>query len=281
MDMKAVVAELQTLNGKMDEILELLKVRLAPLGVQAPVRTDLLSVGGNDGLSLQAEFFRKIVEIYIQVYERKERLGLKWAAGRTVARQSAEAVADFIRTHLEVDVPDVEVNVRDVTGRDPVYVVVSRRGEDKPRAVVRYWPDLGYRRGEAWYEELDPLVRTECDELGAAPNQVLLLVCTMLNSLSHEHIKTILGDDAPKPGELCRPEHREELRRYLAEYVGGVDPSVIPNPQRQFFFLAADIHPRDPDMWGEDARYLSPEYQDQWLSPSMPEMLDRLRQMCQ
>jgi hypothetical protein len=275
-----ILQELRALRKDVDMIKQVLLPDMTGGGEHQKGDDDV--VAGNQVLSTNADFFKGIVDIYKQEQARKKAVGNRWASGRLVARNIAEYLTAYLRHHLKTLFPDIEVSTESAPGRDPVYVVVRRRGEEGPRAVVRWWTDLGYRRGKHWFTELQPLVHKECSHLGAKPGQVLLLVGTMVNSLDNAYVKTelrALGLEAPPVTELCQPENRSLLEAFLKRYVGSIDPNVIPDPQTQVFFLASNLHPNDPNMWDANAPYLSPSYQG-WLSPSLPDLLKKLDQLC-
>lgn len=215
----------------------------------------------NTPKTLEADFFLRITQVYIDEEVIKREKGLKRKSAVRVSRNLTTTVTDF----FEEQAPDFYFQ------NDDAYILLNKNGETI--ALLRFYTDIGFYRAGAFYDEMKKVAQY-AQQIGVSLDHVFVIIGSLMNSLEAFHVKSILGPDAPDNAVLLTDPYRSQLEDYLKTYVSGV--TALPNPLKQIFFLAANTHP-NVAAWEFTNESKALPLNSNWLRPSITQIVDSLK----
>lgn len=220
-------------------------------------------------LSNEEELFLLLTKIYREEEEKKRSLGLKRKPSRTVSKKRNYEVEVYLEEKL-----DDEFTVISDKGMQ----LIKKRGEIV--AVLKIFTDLGrYGRGSLWIQTIQDIVKDVHKEYGVSPDRIFFLVTSMINGLSNQHVRKVLGKNISN-SDLVTPGYRRDLEQFLYHYVDSI--TVLPNPHEQIYWLSAEHHPNVLGIECVDhgERILENLKDYNWLKPSITELIDYIHDNC-
>lgn len=135
----------------------------------------------------------------------------------------------FFSEHLEVQGLKVE---RITEGG---LIVFSQ--DDEVFAVMKYMTDLGYSRGDKFYESIEHITQTANRLYGLGPERVLILTASLINGIDKAHVEALINQDISSNLEFL--QNTNLVFQFLQEYIQKAPKAI----QENLFFLSADLHP--------------------------------------
>lgn len=179
--------------------------------------------------SLELDFLKRITQVYVKEEEMKKEKSLKRKSAVRVSNELGGTIAEFLNQHM--------VNL--IASSQEGYILLQREGKNK--ALFRFQTDLGFCRGEAYYDAVKHGLMT-AKRLGVPEENTFFMIGSIKNSIDHAHVKKILNrEKVPSNSVITTSSNHELLDEYLQGYVKSI-PHLI-NPDKHVFFLTSDIHP--------------------------------------
>ncbi|OIJ13538.1 hypothetical protein BKP37_09615 [Anaerobacillus alkalilacustris] len=186
-------------------------------------------VASHSGQNLEQELFEKITDVYVDEEILKQAKSLKRKSGQRVSKNLTQVLVNFFAKIL----PNLQVSSHNQ------YVLFQK--DNQPVALLRFQTDLGYTRGDVWYDHIQDVVN-EAASIGVNSDRVFIMVGSMINSLDNAYIQDVLQQKGiPDNSELLSNKHKILFENFLKKYVANIPH--LPNPEQQVFFLAKDVHP--------------------------------------
>lgn len=218
-------------------------------------------VSTNPVQTLEQELFELITDVYVDEEVLKQAKNLKRKSSQRVSKNLTQALVNFFARIL----PNLQVSSHNQ------YVLF--RKENQPVAMFRLQTDLGYTRGDIWYDHIQDVVN-EAASLGINADRVFFMVGSMINSLDNAHIQKVLQQkDIPDNSELLSNKHKALFDNFLKKYVA--NNPYLPNPENQVFFLAKDVHPNPISFEIVNNKQPHPNITN-FIEPSISELCDIL-----
>ncbi|WP_318615205.1 hypothetical protein [Sporosarcina sp. YIM B06819] len=144
-------------------------------------------------------------------------------------------------------------------------------------ATLKYMTDIGYRRGDSFYEVIDDVVKMSKELFDVDADQVFIVVSSLKNSTKKSYVETLLEQKvASNPDFLS---NRGLVQQFIEKYLIGI--SHFLNGRNNVLFMAAEIHPNilandllNKEMPPSTIYEMIDNYG--WLS-SIDELLERLK----
>lgn len=218
--------------------------------------------------SADSTHYSRTYELFMQVtkvYMEEEALRLanfkRKKAARRVSINLGTAIEDFFMEYLEDDQITVE------RAKDGLIVFYK---DAEPCATLKFMSDLGFHRGDGWYEYIDAVVKESQEIYGVTNDRVYFIIGSLRNGVEKPHVERLLGRPISSNWDFLTNE--ADVDKYLARYLAGV--SALADPKKQVYFMASELHPnvlgdvlyeaRDDEKKTADLLKVAQEYR--WLS---------------
>lgn len=179
--------------------------------------------------SLELDFLQRITQVYVKEEKMKKEKSLKRKSAVRVSNELGGTIADFLNEHM--------VNL--IASSQEGYILLQREGENK--ALFRFQTDLGFCRGEAYYDAVKHGLMT-ARRHGVPEENTFFMIGSIKNSIDHAHVQKILNrENVPSNSVIMTSSNHELLDEYLQGYVNSIPH--LTNPDKHIFFLTTDIHP--------------------------------------
>lgn len=251
--MSSTEVNLERIANSLEEIVKILSLQFpvipeSPLAVERKVT------------SAEEEFFIRITRVYYEEEKlRRAKQGQRKSA-RRISEQIGGELASFFTQKL------------------PQYKVSSHQGlllfykDNEIVAVLKYITDLGYSRGDQWYEYINSILKICKNQYNVSPNRVFFIISSILNGLDNTHVRNVLEKPVSN-AELIM--NRTLLKSYLEKYIK--DIKTLPIPNSQVFFAGVEIH---PNVLATEWLNTGVEPKDlntySWLKPSVSDLIRSL-----
>ncbi len=255
--MENIVGCLERIATSLEEMVRLMKVNN---GIDSTVEP-------KGEITDEEELFRSITKVYYSAEKGRIAKGGKKKSAHLVSDGIRQCMMDFLREHLS----------------EPEYIVENQHGgvllvkrAHNSNMLIKVHTDLGYHRGENWNQTVKDLLNIAKNEYDIAADNVLFFVVTMVNGLDNDSVCKVLDRKISNAALL---QDRMMLNKYLAGYVKTL--TVLPNPEEQVFFLAADIHPNIiAGEWLKANNQQGPDLSGyQWLNPSIQKLIAKIKEV--
>jgi hypothetical protein len=176
---------------------------------------------------LNADLFKRLTDVYYleEIHRRQSNRSKKSA--RRVSVKLYETLEDFFYEHIK-GVKGLEIK------RSKEGFIVFKK-DNISVASLKYMTDLGFIRGERWYEEMNKVVETSEKMYGTGT--VFVLIASLFNGVEKSHIEKILHHPISSVGDFLSNETL--TRTFVDRYTDGL--KVI--PKERCFILSASKHP--------------------------------------
>ncbi|MBO2944518.1 hypothetical protein JJQ72_11115 [Paenibacillus sp. F411] len=181
----------------------------------------------SDKQNLNAELFLGVTDVYFAEEGERLRLGNARKSGRRVNVEITNMLSDFFNRHLG------EGYTADRETDGSVYVWKDGR----PISAIRFITDMGFIRGEAWYEIADGLVSKV--RHGLKKHQIFFIVGSLRNGLDLGQVESYLGKKVVSGWQFMHD--REAVKEYVAKVQART--TCLADPEKQLIFLATGAHP--------------------------------------
>jgi len=214
-------------------------------------------------ISNEKEFFQRLTMIYFDEEKRKRELQHNKKSAIIVSKKLYLELVSFFSQKL----PTFEVTTE--------HSVIFFNKNNKTEAILKFYTDLGYHKGEKLYDEINRVVKI-AKTYDVQKDRVFFIIGSWTNGLKEQHVEDILGKKV-KNSDLLNT--RELLDNYLKKFVEKI-PN-LQNPSKQVYFLAAEINPNL--MATKMLDYKISDFNDldnyNWLQPSITELLEYLQNL--
>ncbi|QED46387.1 hypothetical protein [Cytobacillus dafuensis] len=211
--------------------------------------------------SLELEFFSNITQVYVEEERIKVEKNLKRKSAVRVSNELGIRMVNFFNRHL--------TNLTALTYDG--YILFKK--EDENKALFRFQTDLGFNRGEAYYDAIKHGVEL-AKKLGVPISNLFFMIGSIHNSIDNSHVKKILGTtDIPDNSILLSPSYHDLLVKYLNAYIESI-PYLV-NPHKQIFLLTSSVHP-NVLAWEIFNKNQSIPQNIKFLEPSVTELIKTL-----
>lgn len=252
--MDATAVSLERIANSLEEIVKLLSIQFGVVPKSMPEKFDAAVT------SAEEEFFKRITRVYYD----EETLRRATQGQRKSARRVSEQIGGELTTFFAQQLPQYNVSSH--------HGLLMFYQDDSIVAVLKYITDLGYTRGDQWYDYINSILGICQSRYKVPPSNVFFMISSILNGLDNKHVKKILGKPITN-AELIM--NRTILESYLNSYVKEI--KTLPNPTSQVFFAGAEIHPNVlATEWlntGIEPKVLNTY---SWLKPSVSDLIKNL-----
>ncbi|UYZ22041.1 hypothetical protein [Mesobacillus jeotgali] len=177
----------------------------------------------------EEEFFINTTNIYLDETKRKFDEGLQ--------RKSAVKVSQNL---IPMQIGFLERYLSGFTVHEHSNAVLVIKREETPKALFRFYTDLGFHRADHWKKDISSILRI-ATELNIPHKQIYLIVTSNLNGLDNNHVCSLL-DIKISNKEILDPSNQEKLEEYDKLYIQSFG-DILPNPSNQIYFLTGALHP--------------------------------------
>lgn len=211
--------------------------------------------------SLELEFFSDITQVYVKEERIKVEKNLKRKSAVRVSNELGISLVNFFNRHLE------NLSASTYEG----YILFKK--EDENKALFRFQTDLGFNRGEAYYEAIKHGVEL-ANKLEVPISNLFFMIGSIHNSIDNANVKKLLGTtDIPDNSILLSPSYHDLLVKYLNAYIDSI-PYLV-NPHKQIFLLTSSVHP-NVLAWEIFNKNQSIPQDIKFLEPSVTELIKSL-----
>lgn len=198
----------------------------------------------NEKLNLNAELFLGATKVYFDEESERLKLGNAKKSGRRVSVELTSMVSAFFNEHLVKGL----VAERETDG----FVYVRR--DDEPICAIRFITDMGFIRGDKWFEIADELVAKT--RYGLQNHQVFFIVASLRNGLDQSHVQSYLGREVGSNWQFMHD--RDLVKEYLAKVQENT--TCLADPKKQLIYLASEQH---PNVMADDLHKMTPEKREE------------------
>lgn len=198
----------------------------------------------SDKLNLNAELFLGATDVYYDEEGERLNLGNAKKSGRRVSVALTNMISTFFNKYLKEGL---------VAGRETDGFVYVRNNEQIVCAI-RFITDMGFIRGDKWYEIADELVSKVRYSLQS--HQVFFIVASLRNGLEQSHVQNYLGRDVASNWKFMHD--RDLVKTYVAKVQNNT--TCLANPAKQLIFMASELH---PNVLADDLHKIPAEKRDE------------------
>lgn len=178
----------------------------------------------------ESELFRLLTGVYYEEELERMRTNNKKKAARRVSVSLGKVIVEYFDKY--VDDQDITVE-RHTDG----LVVISKN--NVPLVVIKYMSDLGFCRGEKWYDTIRDIVQISETKYNVDASNVYFIVATLVNGIDKTNVEDTLGESISSNQDFLKDRHK--VKEYLDRYINNIDTLMYPH--KQVTILATDIHP--------------------------------------
>lgn len=194
--------------------------------------------------NLNAELFLGVTNVYFEEEGERIKLGIERKSGRRLNVGITNTISDFFNRYLG----EGYTAERETDGS----VYVWKNGE--AICAIRFITDMGFIRGDKWYEIANELVSKV--KFGLKKHQMFFIVSSLRNGLSLGQVEEYLGRKVVSSWQFMND------RDAVSEYVAKVQTNTtcLADPEKQLVFLATSLH---PNVLADDMYKLPPDLRDE------------------
>lgn len=181
-------------------------------------------------ITLEEELIIETSKVYLDETKRKSIENLQRKSTRKISDNLLLMQLKFLSKYL---LPNYTVS-RGKNGS----IIVSK--ENVPVALIRFYTDLGFHRGEHWSKDISNMISIS-NSLSIPTDNIFLVVLSNLNGLDNQHIASTINNSISTK-DILNSTNINLLKKYCKLYIDSFN-ILLPNPQAQMFFLASDLHP--------------------------------------
>jgi hypothetical protein len=181
--------------------------------------------------NLEAQLFNMLTDVYLNEEIERVRSNRSKKASRRVSIKLGLTLENFFSSHLNIYGLRIE--------RSKIGGLLVFYKEDNAFATLKYMTDLGYCRGERFYEAIEDIVSLSEDEFGVESDNVFILISSLFNGIEKNHVQQLLN--LPIDSNYDFLTNRKFVDTFLDKYISAVE--ILPQPKEQIYFLASELHP--------------------------------------
>jgi hypothetical protein len=181
--------------------------------------------------NLEAQLFNRLTDVYLHEEIERVRSNRNKKAPRRVSIKLGLTLEEFFSSHLNIAGLRIE--------RSKIGGLLVFYKEDIAFATLKYMTDLGYCRGERFYEAIEDIVSLSEDEFGVESDNVFILVSSLFNGIEKTHVQQLLNQSIDSNYDFLT--NRNLVDTFLDKYISAIE--ILPQPKEQIYFLASELHP--------------------------------------
>ncbi|MCX7568685.1 hypothetical protein OS242_01705 [Tumebacillus sp. DT12] len=186
--------------------------------------------GDHTPYSRTHELFMQVTKVYMEEEALRLANFKRKKAARRVSINIGTALEDFFMEQLDDDRITVE------RAKDGLIVFYK---EEKPCATLKFMTDLGFHRGEGWYDYIKAVVKESQEIYGVPNDRVYFIVSSLRNGIEKPHVEKLLGRSISSNWDFLTDD--TAVDEFLDRYLAGVP--ALADPMKQVYFMAAAMHP--------------------------------------
>ncbi len=229
--MHNIELQLTRLATALESIAKSLNTNFIPYG--APTSTVPVSTPSNfithSPMTPEEELFILTSNIYLDETRRKSAENMKRKSARKVSQELITMQINFLSKHLQIYT---------IAEHQNGVIVISKDGI--PKALVRFYTDLGFHRGIHWTSDITDIV-SMANSLNIPTSNIFLIVLSNANGLDNQHVCSTLNTNISNK-DILDPVNLNILKNYCNLYANSFS-SLLPSTSNQIFFLASNLHP--------------------------------------
>lgn len=181
--------------------------------------------------NLEAQLFNRLTDVYLHEEIERVRSNRNKKAPRRVSIKLGLTLEEFFLSHLNI--AGLRIERSKIGG-----LLVFYKG-DSAFATLKYMTDLGYCRGERFYEAIEDIVSLSEDEFSVESDNVFILVSSLFNGIEKTHVQQLLNQPIDSNYDFLT--NRNLVDTFLDKYISAIE--ILPQPKEQIYFLASELHP--------------------------------------
>ncbi|MGG0937009.1 hypothetical protein ABHN11_12975 [Brevibacillus centrosporus] len=180
--------------------------------------------------NVNADLFKRIAHVYFnEEIERIKSNNVRKSA-RRVSVELGRAMCDFLNQQLQG------------TGlgfsRFPDGLIIINHGE-KWIGAIKIISDLGFHRGEQWFEYAEGIVNHCNKKYGITNDRIFFVISSLRNGLDQKHVEKLLNRDIRSNWEFMN--NRTLVDEYVEKFT--YLTTCLAEPRKQIYVLASELHP--------------------------------------
>lgn len=183
----------------------------------------------NTPLLLEEELFIETTMVYLEETKRKHKENLKRKSAIVVSQNLISMQMKFLARHLN-----------GVTINEHSSAILTISKNEKPKALVRIYTDLGFHRADHWRKDIAEIGKV-ASQLNIPKENIFIIVISNLNGLDNQHVRNTLGY-AISNKDILDESNIDKLKEYCMLYIDSLS-GLVPYPKEQIHFLTGALHP--------------------------------------
>ncbi|MEH7502911.1 hypothetical protein V7152_13020 [Neobacillus drentensis] len=183
----------------------------------------------------ESQLFMDITGVYINEEMERQRAGKSKKAARRVSVKLGEVLVQFFSNELSNSIMDLKIE-RSKIGGLIIFTV-----EETPIAVLKFLTDLGYSRGERFYEVIQEVQNLAEDVFGVEKDNVFFLISSLFNGIEKSYVEKMIGETLESNQVFLL--NKQQVQLFINNYINKA--SSYEDPRSNIYFMAADIHPNN------------------------------------
>lgn len=220
---------------------------------------------------VNADLFKRITQVYFnEEIERIKSNNVRKSA-RRVSVELGGAMCDFLNQHLQ------GTGLR--FSRFPDGLIIINNGENWVGAI-KIISDLGFHRGEQWFEYAEGIVKHCKKKYGITKDQIFFVISSLRNGLDQKHVEKLLNKEVRSNWEFMN--NRPLVDEYVEKFTDLT--TCLGNPRKQIYVMTSELH---PNVIADDLHKMNDEQKNEtfkqieeyeWIS-DLNDFLEQLRHL--
>ncbi|MEH7076236.1 hypothetical protein [Neobacillus drentensis] len=180
--------------------------------------------------NVNADLFKRIINVYYnEEIERIKSNNVRKSA-RRVSVELGGSMCDFLNQNLKTT--GLSFN------RFPDGLIIIT-AKDKWVGAIKIISDLGFHRGDQWFEYAKDIVNHCEAKYGIENNRVFFVISSLRNGLEQKHVAKLLNRDIRSNWEFMN--NRTWVDEYVEKFT--VLTTCLADPHKQIYVMASAMHP--------------------------------------
>lgn len=180
--------------------------------------------------NINSDLFKRLIQVYSNEELERLKSNNKRKSARRVSVELGGTMCDFLNQHL------IDHGVESSRLPDGL-VVLTYNG--KYVGAIKLITDMGFTRGEKWFEYAEGIVEHCEKKYDLENNQIYFIVSSLRNGVEQGYINKLINEEVRSNWEFLNN------RKITDEFVDKYAELTISlaEPKKQIYFLASELHP--------------------------------------
>jgi hypothetical protein len=230
--LKLIFEEQQKTNGYLKMILEQLTERIDNNGPMYSINEDPSKWIIKDSVpkNINAEIFKRSIDVYYNEELERIKSNNNRKAPRRVSVELGGALCDFLNRNL------MDEGIESTRFPDGLVIL---KYNDRYIGAIKIITDIGFNRGEKWFEYAEGIVKHCKTKYDLENNKVFFIISSLRNGVDQGYIENLLDRDIRSNLQFLN--NRKLVIEFIEKYISLTTSLAVPN--KQIYILASELHP--------------------------------------